>query len=244
VKTGIGQLTLVGDDSAFGGITTVSNGTLLVNSDLGTSLVYVKGGILGGTGYISGAVTNQSGTLSPGTNGIGTLTIANDLTLASGSFTTVQVNQGAAMADLVTGLNAVTYGGTLVVTNLSGTLDTNSTFTLFSASTHVGNFSTISGSPGNGLAWSFTNGVLSVIEQSYATYPTNITASVSGGTLTLTWPTTHLGWILQSQTNALTVGLTTPTNTWFDVAGSSASNTNIITINAANPTVFYRLRLP
>jgi hypothetical protein len=36
----------------------------------------------------------------------------------------------------------------------------------------------------------------------------------------------------------------TPTNTWFDMAGSSASNTNVININAANPTVFYRLRMP
>jgi autotransporter-associated beta strand protein len=244
VKSGIGQLTLIGDDTAYGGITTVSNGTLLINSDLGTSTVYVKGGTLGGTGSISGAVTNQSGTLSPGTNGIGTLTIANDLTLTSGSSTLVQVNQGLLTADQVTGLNTVTYGGTLVVTNLSGTLDTNSTFALFSANTHVGNFSSISGSPGSGLAWSFTNGVLSVVAQSYAMYPTNINASVSGSTLTLTWPTTHLGWILQSQTNALSVGLTTPTNTWFDVPGSSASNTNTITINAANPTVFYRLRLP
>jgi hypothetical protein len=149
-----------------------------------------------------------------------------------------------AAMDQVSGLNTVTYGGTLVVTNLSGTPDTNSTFTLFSASAHVGGYANIVGSPGAGLAWSFTNGVLSVVEQTYATYPTNITAMVSGNQLTLTWPATHLGWILQSQTNVLSVGLTTPTNTWFDVAGSEGSATNVININAANPTVFYRLRMP
>jgi len=77
---------------------------------------------------------------------------------------------------------------------------------------------------------------------SYASYPTNITATVSGNQLTLTWPATHLGWILQAQTNALSVGLNT--NTWFDVTTSDSSNTNVITINPANPTVFYRLRMP
>jgi len=132
------------------------------------------------------------------------------------------------------------------VTN--GTFTLGQTFTLFSGGNTAGtpsNFSSITGSPGTGLAWSFTNGVLSVVSGvSYAGYPTNITASVSGNQLTLSWPATHLGWILQAQTNALTVGLTTPTNTWFDVVGSGASNTNVININPANPTVFYRLRLP
>jgi fibronectin-binding autotransporter adhesin len=245
VKTGAGQLTLLGSNGGYSGNTTVSNGTLLVMSDLGSSPVTVNGGTFGGTGSLSGAVNvNSGGTLSPGTNGIGTLYIYNDLALSSGSATTVEVDQGTASADQVTGLNTVTYGGTLVVTNLSGTLTVSDTFTLFNASTHVGNFSSISGSPGAGLAWSFTNGVLSVVAQSYATYPTNITASASGNQLTLTWPATHLGWILQAQTNALSVGLTTPANTWFDLAGSDASNTNVITINPANPTVFYRLRLP
>ena len=246
VKTGAGQLTLLGNNSSYAGVTTVSNGTLLVNSDLGTSAVVVNGGAFGGTGSLNGTVDVNSGcTLASGTNGIGTLTVNNTLTLAAGSTTSVEVDQTSATADLVTGLTTVTYGGTLVVTNLAGTLTTSDTFTLFSASTHVGNFSSIAGSPGAGLAWSFTNGVLSVVTAaSYATYPTNLTVSVSGSTLTLAWPATHLGWILQAQTNALSVGLTTPTNTWFDMAGSSASNTNIININAANPTVFYRLRLP
>jgi autotransporter-associated beta strand protein len=245
VKTGAGQLTLLGSNGGYSGNTTVSNGTLLVNSDLGSSPVTVDGGTLGGTGSINGTVNvNAGGKLSPGTNGIGTFYIYNDLTLSANSTTAVEVDQGAATADQVTGLNTVTYGGTLVVTNLSGTPDTNTTFTLFSANTHIGNFSSIVGSPGAGLAWSFTNGVLSVVSQSYANYPTNLTASVSGSQLTLSWPATHQGWILQAQTNALTAGLTTPTNTWFDVTGSESSTQSVIHINPANPTVFYRLRLP
>ena len=31
--------------------------------------------------------------------------------------------------------------------------------------------------------------------------------SVSGGTLTLTWPDSHRGWILEGQTNSLSVGI-------------------------------------
>jgi autotransporter-associated beta strand protein len=74
-----------------------------------------------------------------------------------------------------------------------------------------------------------------------ASNPTNITATVSGNTLSLSWPANHLGWILQSQTNSLATGLST---NWVDVAGSSSSTTATVTINPAAPAVFYRLRYP
>ncbi|MDB6111393.1 MAG: Autotransporter-associated beta strand repeat protein, partial [Pedosphaera sp.] len=67
--------------------------------------------------------------------------------------------------------------------------------------------------------------------------------SVSGNALALSWPT-NLGWILQSQTNALSTGLVTNSNAWFDVAGSAAVTSTNLTINPTNPTVFFRLRLP
>jgi autotransporter-associated beta strand protein len=60
--------------------------------------------------------------------------------------------------------------------------------------------------------------------------------SVSGSTLSLSWPT-NAGWILQTQTNLLS----TP---WLDMPGSgSVTSTNII-IDPANPTMFFRLHLP
>jgi hypothetical protein len=62
---------------------------------------------------------------------------------------------------------------------------------------------------------------------------------VSGNQLTLSWPTDHTGWILQAQTNSASVGLST---TWHDVAGSTATNQMIFTIDPANPTVFFRLK--
>jgi autotransporter-associated beta strand protein len=74
--------------------------------------------------------------------------------------------------------------------------------------------------------------------------PGPIQFSVSGGnTLALSWPT-NLGWILQSQTNALSTGLTVNSNSWFDVTGSASVTSTNIPINTKNPTVFFRLRHP
>jgi autotransporter-associated beta strand protein len=73
--------------------------------------------------------------------------------------------------------------------------------------------------------------------------PGPIQFSISGSTLALSWPT-NLGWILQSQTNALNVGLVVNSNAWFDISGSSSVTSTNYTLNPANPTVFFRLRLP
>jgi hypothetical protein len=70
--------------------------------------------------------------------------------------------------------------------------------------------------------------------------PGTILSSVSGTTLTLSWPT-NSGWILQSQTNALNVGLA---NNWGDIPGTAAVTSTNLAIDPANPTVHYRLRLP
>jgi hypothetical protein len=152
------------------------------------------------------------------------------------------LNAAAGTNDRVAGVTSLTYGGTLAVTNLGGTLNPGSSFTLFSAAVATGDFLSSTGSFGGGLGWTFnpTNGVLSVISTTAAN-PTNITATMGGGTLTLSWPADHLGWILQSQTNSLGVGLST---NWVDVAGSEAGNTNEINIDSASPTVFFRLRHP
>lgn len=71
--------------------------------------------------------------------------------------------------------------------------------------------------------------------------PTNITSSVSGDQLTLSWPADHLGWFLQTQTNSSSVGLTT---NWFDLSGSETSTNSVFTMDPANPSVFFRLRSP
>ena len=87
-KTGAGNLILSGANTYTGG-TTVSVGTLLVNnttnSGTGTGAVAVSSGaILGGSGTISGATT-ISGSLRPGNNSLGKLTVANNVTWTPGN---------------------------------------------------------------------------------------------------------------------------------------------------------------
>jgi autotransporter-associated beta strand protein len=240
VKQGSDTLTLAGSQD-YTGTTVVSNGTLLVSGTLSaSSAVTVAGGTLTGNGSISSPVTVQSGGIFAPGGGLTTLTLSSNLTLQAGSQTKVSVNRDTPANDQAAGISQANYGGTLVVNNLAGSpSQVGDTFTLFSTASYSGNFGSISGTPGTGLAWSFnpTNGMLSVVNGT-ATNPTNITFVVLGNTLTLSWPADHLGWILQSQTNTLNVG------NWFDVAGSSSATNAVITINPANPAVFFRLRSP
>jgi autotransporter-associated beta strand protein len=70
--------------------------------------------------------------------------------------------------------------------------------------------------------------------------PPPILTTFDGTHLGLSWPT-NVGWILQSQTNTLSVGLST---NWVDVTGSAALTGVTNAVNPANGSVFYRLRLP
>jgi hypothetical protein len=74
-----------------------------------------------------------------------------------------------------------------------------------------------------------------------ATNSTNITYTVSGNTLTLSWPADHIGWQLQIQTNNLAAGLST---NWFVVPNSTATNSVTEPVNLINGCVFYRLSYP
>jgi len=93
----------------------------------------------------------------------------------------------------------------------------------------------------NANAATYITGTGSLLVQPIASNPTNITFSVTGSTMALSWPADHLGWILQQQTNSLSVGLGT---NWVDVAGSAAVTSTNISINPAARTAFYRLRHP
>jgi autotransporter-associated beta strand protein len=234
VKTGNGSLTL-GAVNTYSGSTTVSGGALIVNGTIGAGTVTVTGGTLGGMGTIGGPVSvGAAATFAPGAP-LGALTINNSLGLAGNTAVTVN---GSASSQVV-GLTSVTYGGTLTVANLGGALTTNSSFTLFSASSFSGNFASISGPQGVTLSFNPTNGVLSVASI-LPSSPTNLTYSVSAGAITLNWPASYTGWILQAQTNPPSVGITT---NWVDVAGTASLDSLTLPISTTN-TVFFRLRHP
>jgi autotransporter-associated beta strand protein len=223
VKTGAGALLLTGT-SSYSGSTTVSNG------------------VFGGSGTIVSPLTiDVAGTLAPGVGGVGSFTVNNSLTLLGNA--AVDINKTANTSDLVTGISTANYGGSLTINNLAGTLAANDSFTLFSAATHVGSITNFTpATPGAGLAWAFTNGVLSVVSVvSVNPNPTNIVYTVSGLDEIICWPTDHIGWRLQVQTNSLAVGLST---NWVDVAVPNGYNCFTNTLNPANQAVFYRMVYP
>jgi autotransporter-associated beta strand protein len=74
-----------------------------------------------------------------------------------------------------------------------------------------------------------------------ATNPTNVIVTVSGGNIVLSWPADHIGWHLQTQTNALGKGLGT---NWTDMPNTSVANSFTNAMNLTNGTVFYRLTYP
>ena len=93
-------------------------------------------------------------------------------------------------------------------------------------------------SSGSGATFSFTNGILTVVQVGPSA-PAHLTGSYSGGVLSLSWPSGQ-GWRLQMQTNSLSVGIST---NWSYITDGSVSSTNI-TVDPSKPSVFYRLKYP
>jgi autotransporter-associated beta strand protein len=251
--------------NTYSGPTIVNGGRLLVNTlvlnNLGhilhgqivNSPITVNGGVFGGNGSVGGSVIVASGgTLSPGSvaggiasSPIGTFTINNTLTFQTGSTSLMDVDNTVGTNDNVAVLSQVSYAGTLMINNLSTTPYTNNqVLKLFSAGSYIGAFDNII-IPG-ALTYDASNltvdGTIKIVSVASDT-PAPITFTKTATQLQLSWPADHTGWRLQSQTNALSVGLKT-TNLWFDVPGSALTNQITVPLVKTNPTVFYRLIYP
>ncbi len=238
-KTGAATLTLAGTN-AYSGPTIVSGGALVINGSISNSAVTVQnGGTLGGAGIIGGPVSVENGgVLSPGAS-MGTLAISNSLALAG--MTLMEVNGSNGQCDRVHGMTSLTYGGSLVVSNVAGGGTNGQAFQLFNVpGAWSGNFSSVEPALTGGRAWSFnpTNGVLTVVS-TVATNPPSLSFTMAGGMFSVAWPASHLGWVAQSNIVDFTIA-----GDWFDIPGSeSATNLNFVPDPAAD-RVFYRLRAP
>ena len=126
-QMGSGTTIFTGANTYTGG-TTVSGGTLLVantsGSATGTGAVTVRSGaVFGGTGTSGGAVTVQNGgTLSPGINGPGRLTLTSTLSLNSGSGLAIELGglTAGTQYDQVFVNGQMTLGGNLNVSVVAG----------------------------------------------------------------------------------------------------------------------------
>ncbi len=250
-----GNLTIAGGTLALSGsgsvsntsvITIANNATLDASGRTDGTFTLNSGQSLNGVGSVIGSVVAASGsTTAPGfASALGALTVSSNTTLAG--LTYMKINRDTATNDVLSAGGTLTEGGTLTVTNISGTLVANDTFKLFSAGIGFsGSFATTNlPALTTGLKWDTTTLASSGIIKVAVTVNTNsptLTNSVTGGVLTLTWPTDRIGWRLQVQTNTLADGLGT---NWQDVANSTTTNQVNVTIDAASATVFYRMVYP
>jgi len=238
-KTGDGTLALSNDET-YTGPTGVTNGTLLVNGSLASGPVFVAANaILGGSGTINGPVTTlTNGIIAPG-NSIGTLTLNSSLTI-SGDFN-IEVNRDSVpLSDkIIVGGTLMNAGvGTVTVTNLGLPLMPGDSFAIFDKAVANGGSMAVTGGQviwTNKLAVDGTIAVASLL----STTPTVINYSLTGTNLTLAWPPSYLGWLLQSNS----VDVATSTN-WHDVSKSALSTNHVIPVNPARSKVFYRMAYP
>jgi len=246
VKLGSGAWTLTGN-STFTGATVVSNGTLLVNGSLAGNGITVAGSTLGGNGVIAGPATLRAGAmLAPGSNAIGALTFSTALTLADGSTNLFELSHAPLTNDFVRISGALTNGGTLIITNLAGTLAAGDSFQLFTAADFHGAFgSVILPALPASLVWNTnalnTSGLLSIVP---ITPPVIATLFVSNGSLIFsgTGGVANAGYYLVAATN-----LTTPLTNWqplltnqFDASGSF----NVTNVLGTSDQQFFRLLVP
>ena len=148
-------LSLIGNGSISGStnVSLAASATLDASGRADHTLTLATGQTLQGSGIVNGSLTVGTGAaVVPGGAGtIGTLTVTNSVVL-SGT-TTMDLNQNAGTRDQIT-CASITYGGTLSLANLAGTLAAGNSFKLFNASSYNGSFANVTPStPGSGLAW-------------------------------------------------------------------------------------------
>jgi autotransporter-associated beta strand protein len=228
VKVGAGTLLLNGK-SIYTGSTTVSNGTL------------------GGTGSIASPLTVAAGaTLAPGAP-LGTFTVSNTAALNGNVLLQLNVSSSPASNSALAVTGTITPTGTLVVTNVGPDIANGSKFQLFNKL--VTGFSSITlpaSNPSNTSSYNWQNnigsdGSITLISggtSSVNTNPTNMTFSVSGTNLTLTWPGDHLGWQLQS--NPISLNSTN----WYQIVGSTAVTQENLVIDRSKTNIFFRMIYP
>ena len=248
-----GTLTLSGANTYTGG-TLISNGTLALigsGSISSSPTIHVSAGA---TLDVSGA---GGLTLAPGQTLEGHGTVNGDLDVISGATIVpgfpieapaingnLSIDSGTIVANINTSFSPSnsfyqvtgsinSTAGTLKLLNFGPSLTGNDKFNIFNQAVSGGG-SIVIVSPGfivnNNLA---ADGSVTVA----GVQPPGsnlITPSVSGGQLTLSWPSAWMGLHLQVQTNSL------GTN-WITIPGTDASNSYLTALENSVTSVFYRL---
>jgi autotransporter-associated beta strand protein len=211
-KAGSGSLTLSGANPCSGAVT-VQSGTLAGNASIAGSLTIASGGII-----------------APGaSNTIGMFSAGGSLDLAPGSTTYLRLDAALQTNDQLDASGPLTYGGTLILTNLAGTIVSGENFKLFNAGSYSGGFSSLILPPLSGLGWNangLTNGILSVgptAPQIITDIPSQVTLAVG-----------------QTYTYSIGINATPPFGyQWYNGATALPGQTNsTLTLTAQSPGVY------
>jgi len=214
-----------------------------------TTFALNSGQTLQGNGAINGSLLiNPGATLSPGANStsIGTLTVSNTLTL-SGT-TVMKLNATSRTSDQLIATNGIACGGTIIVTNLTGTITNGETFQLLVSTAISGTFGAVILPSAPGLTWTnnltttgtLIAGVVSVsVPQPYIT-----SVSLSGTTLIINGTNGQAGeqYDVLASTN-----VAAPLTNWTSIANGTFSSGNFSitnTITSGSPRQFFILRVP
>lgn len=214
------------------------------------TLTLGTGQTLQGNGSVFGNLAVVAGsTMSPGVSlsSIGALTVTNTTTLGGTTFMKINATTGA--SDELICTNGIACGGTIVVTNLSGTITNGETFQLLVSTNITGTFASVVLPSAPGLTW--TNNL---------TTTGTLTAGVASGPV----PQPHITSVnLIGGTNLIISGTNGQAGEQFDVltstnvalaltnwtsinsgtfSGNNFSITNAVT--AGTPREFFILRIP
>ncbi|HEY3762823.1 MAG TPA: glycosyl hydrolase family 28 protein [Verrucomicrobiae bacterium] len=222
---------------------TIYNAGITISNDTPTAGVSTIDGL---TSLNSLALYNASASTmatdifaaNPVTVAAGTLAIDNDFTAPAGE--TYNFTIGANASTISATGNLTFNNSTINITNAAG-FGVGS-YTLFTYSGTLGGTYALGTTPANfnyALDTSISGQLnLNVTSIGPSLSPVSVVSQVVGNQLELSWPTDHIGWELEAQTNAAGTGVS---NDWYVVTGSSTTNTVFFPVDPSNGSAFLRL---